>query len=77
MSDQVRYELLSGNRMLADGALQAGCRFFSGYPIIPSSEIYETMIRELPAGTDWPWPPPTKSLRWRIVWAPRWPVIKP
>jgi 2-oxoglutarate ferredoxin oxidoreductase subunit alpha len=49
MSDQVRYELLSGNRMLADGALQAGCRFFSGYPIIPSSEIYETMIRELPA----------------------------
>jgi 2-oxoglutarate ferredoxin oxidoreductase subunit alpha len=29
--------------------LDAGCRFFSGYPITPSSEIYETMMKELPA----------------------------
>lgn len=42
-------ELVSGNRMLAEGALDAGCRFFSGYPITPSSEIYETMMKELPA----------------------------
>ncbi len=42
-------ELLSGNRLLARGALDAGCRFFSGYPITPSSEIYETMMKELPA----------------------------
>jgi len=42
-------ELLSGNRLLALGALDAGCRFFSGYPITPSSEIYETMMKELPA----------------------------
>lgn len=42
-------ELLSGNRLLAQGALDAGCRFFSGYPITPSSEIYETMMKELPA----------------------------
>ncbi len=49
MNDEARFELLSGNRMLALGALEAGCRFFSGYPITPSSEIYETMMRELPA----------------------------
>jgi len=35
--------------MLAEGALAAGCRFFAGYPITPASEIYEVMIRELPA----------------------------
>ena len=42
-------ELLSGNRLLAEGAMEAGCRFFSGYPITPSSEIYETMMKELPS----------------------------
>jgi 2-oxoglutarate ferredoxin oxidoreductase subunit alpha len=41
--------LCSGNRMLAEGALAAGCRFFAGYPITPASEIYEVMMRELPA----------------------------
>jgi len=35
--------------MLAEGALAAGCRFFSGYPITPASEVYEVMMRELPA----------------------------
>jgi 2-oxoglutarate ferredoxin oxidoreductase subunit alpha len=34
--------------MVALGALAAGCRFFSGYPITPSSEIYQVMIEELP-----------------------------
>jgi len=42
-------ELLTGNRLVALGALDAGCRFFSGYPITPSSEIYQTMMGELPA----------------------------
>ena len=46
---EAHHELLSGNRLLAQGALDAGCRFFSGYPITPSSEIYETMMKELPA----------------------------
>jgi 2-oxoglutarate ferredoxin oxidoreductase subunit alpha len=41
--------LCSGNRMVAEGALEAGCRFFAGYPITPASEIYEVMMRELPA----------------------------
>ncbi len=40
--------LCSGNRMVAEGALAAGCRFFAGYPITPASEIYEVMMRELP-----------------------------
>jgi 2-oxoglutarate ferredoxin oxidoreductase subunit alpha len=44
-----RVELLSGNRLVARGAMDAGCRYFSGYPITPSSEIYETMMKELPA----------------------------
>jgi 2-oxoglutarate ferredoxin oxidoreductase subunit alpha len=35
--------------MLAEGAIKAGCRFFAGYPITPASEIYEVMMRELPA----------------------------
>jgi 2-oxoglutarate ferredoxin oxidoreductase subunit alpha len=43
-----RRQLVSGNRMVAMGALAAGCRFFSGYPITPSSEIYQTMMKELP-----------------------------
>lgn len=33
--------------------IAAVCRFFSGYPIKPSSEIYETMMAELP-GRDGP-----------------------
>jgi 2-oxoglutarate/2-oxoacid ferredoxin oxidoreductase subunit alpha len=44
----VRRQLVSGNRMVALGAMAAGCRFFSGYPITPSSEIYQTMMEELP-----------------------------
>ncbi len=35
--------------MVAEGALAAGYRFFAGYPITPASEIYEVMMRELPA----------------------------
>ena len=39
---------LQGNHACALAALAAGCRFFAGYPITPSSEIAETMSRELP-----------------------------
>ncbi len=41
-------ELTQGNRASALGALAAGCRFFGGYPITPSTEIAEIMSRELP-----------------------------
>ncbi|MGD9147309.1 MAG: 2-oxoacid:acceptor oxidoreductase subunit alpha [Anaerolineae bacterium] len=41
-------QLLQGNHACALGAVAAGCRFFGGYPITPSSEIAEFMSRELP-----------------------------
>ena len=40
--------LLQGNEACARGALAAGCRFYAGYPITPSTEIMEIMARELP-----------------------------
>jgi len=44
----VSVQLMQGNNACAAGALAVGCRFFAGYPITPSSEIAETMARELP-----------------------------
>lgn len=40
--------LLQGNEAIVEGALAAGCRFYAGYPITPSSEIAEEMSRRLP-----------------------------
>ncbi len=40
---------LQGNRACALGAIKAGCLFFAGYPITPSSEVAEAMAKELPA----------------------------
>ena len=39
---------LQGNHACALGAVAAGCTFFAGYPITPSSEIAERMSVELP-----------------------------
>ena len=33
--------LMKGNPALAEACLRAGCRFFSGYPITPQTEILE------------------------------------
>ena len=41
--------LMQGNEACARGALHAGCSFFAGYPISPSSEIMERMAQQLPA----------------------------
>jgi 2-oxoglutarate/2-oxoacid ferredoxin oxidoreductase subunit alpha len=41
-------KLISGNHACALGAIAAGCRFFAGYPITPSSEIAERLARRLP-----------------------------
>jgi 2-oxoglutarate/2-oxoacid ferredoxin oxidoreductase subunit alpha len=43
------FELLQGNQACARAALDAGCRFYAGYPITPSSEIAEYMAQALPA----------------------------
>lgn len=40
--------LLTGNDAVAFGALAAGCRFYSSYPITPASEIMEWLSVELP-----------------------------
>jgi len=41
-------QLLQGNEACAWGAIDAGARFYAGYPITPSSEIAELCARELP-----------------------------
>jgi 2-oxoglutarate ferredoxin oxidoreductase subunit alpha len=41
-------ELVQGNEACAEGAIAAGCRFFAGYPITPSSEIPEDLSIRLP-----------------------------
>lgn len=35
--------LMKGNEAIAEAAIRAGCRFYSGYPITPQSEILEYM----------------------------------
>ncbi len=39
--------LTDGNEMCATAAIFAGCTFFGGYPITPSTEIMQTLDREL------------------------------
>jgi len=39
---------MQGNEAAAHGALYAGCTFFGGYPITPSTEVAEVMSVELP-----------------------------
>jgi 2-oxoglutarate ferredoxin oxidoreductase subunit alpha len=45
-NEQIRF--MMGNEACAEGALAAGCRFFAGYPITPSSEIAEILSYRLP-----------------------------
>ncbi len=39
---------VKGNEAIAMGALEAGCRFYFGYPITPQNDIPEYMAREMP-----------------------------
>jgi 2-oxoglutarate ferredoxin oxidoreductase subunit alpha len=43
-----KIDFLQGNDAIVEGAILAGCRFFAGYPITPSSEIMESMAKKLP-----------------------------
>jgi len=47
MADRKR-ALLQGNEAVVEGAIAAGMRFFSGYPITPSTEIAERCALRLP-----------------------------
>ena len=40
--------LLKGNEAMAEAAVQAGCRFFAGYPITPQNEVPEYLSWRLP-----------------------------
>ncbi len=48
MLARTKRENVQGNQACALGAVAAGCRFYAGYPITPSSEVAEGMARELP-----------------------------
>ena len=39
---------MKGNEALAEAAVQAGCRFYAGYPITPQNEIPEYLSRRMP-----------------------------
>lgn len=41
-------EFVKGNEAIAMGAIEAGCRFYFGYPITPQNDIPEYMSRHLP-----------------------------
>jgi len=40
--------LISGNEAIAEGAIQAGCRFYAGYPITPQNELTAYMSENMP-----------------------------
>lgn len=40
--------LVKGNESIAMGAIEAGCRFYFGYPITPQNDIPEYLARHLP-----------------------------
>ena len=40
--------LMKGNEALAEAAIQAGCRFYAGYPITPQNEVPEYMSQRMP-----------------------------
>jgi 2-oxoglutarate ferredoxin oxidoreductase subunit alpha len=42
--------LLSGNEAVAQGAIDAGCRFYAGYPITPQNELIGYMAKNMASG---------------------------
>ncbi|MEK6590123.1 MAG: 2-oxoacid:acceptor oxidoreductase subunit alpha [Nitrospinota bacterium] len=47
MADKKK-KFMQGNESCSEGALYAGCRFYAGYPITPSTEIAEILSVRLP-----------------------------
>ena len=41
--------LMQGSEAIAEAAIAAGCRFFTGYPMLPFTELLENMAGKLPA----------------------------
>jgi 2-oxoglutarate ferredoxin oxidoreductase subunit alpha len=44
----MKVDYITSNTAIALGAITAGLRFYAGYPITPSSDIFELLSRELP-----------------------------
>ena len=40
--------LMTGNEASAEGAIQAGCHFYAGYPITPQNELTAYMAKRMP-----------------------------
>ena len=40
-------QLMTGNEAAAEAAIQAGCRFYYGYPITPQNEIINYMATRM------------------------------
>lgn len=43
----MKKQLMKGNEAMAESAIRAGCRFYSGYPITPQTEILEYLYKRL------------------------------
>jgi 2-oxoglutarate/2-oxoacid ferredoxin oxidoreductase subunit alpha len=41
-------EFIEGNEAIARGAMKANCNFFAGYPITPSSSVFQYMLDMVP-----------------------------
>ena len=48
LTDENKKYLLTGNEACAEAAIQAGCRFYYGYPITPQNEILTHMAVRMP-----------------------------
>jgi len=48
MTNMPEKVLMKGNEALAEAAIQAGCRFFFGYPITPQTELAAYMSKRMP-----------------------------
>jgi 2-oxoglutarate ferredoxin oxidoreductase subunit alpha len=44
----IRKILITGNEAIAEGAIQAGCSFYAGYPITPQNELIAYMAQHMP-----------------------------
>ena len=44
----MKRQMMKGNEAIAEAAVQAGCKYFFGYPITPQNEIPEYMSARLP-----------------------------
>ncbi|MDP6432900.1 MAG: hypothetical protein QGI15_01105, partial [Candidatus Scalindua sp.] len=48
LTEKNKKYLLTGNEACAEAAIQAGCRFYYGYPITPQNEILTHMTIRMP-----------------------------